>query len=289
MSDRNFGADTSAPRRRRFGAHSAGFTLVELLVVMALVAMLAALLLPSLSRAKARAYRTQCLNNLRQLSLAWHLYPDDNNGALPANGFVTDAQSGVRLWVLGSEHIFPQFFTNRDYLLNPRYAQFADYLKTPGVYKCPSDRREPNFLGRVYPKLRSYSLNGYMAWTTPASASALGADYEIFRKSSDLARGAPSQLFTFVDGAPLNLCYPAFYLIMGNSTYFWHRPSVEHEASGVLAFADGHVEAHRWQDPQTIRLARGGLTGDGDHFEFVTTSNPDFKWLQDHATVRKAD
>lgn len=97
----------------------------------------------------------------------------------------------------------------------------------------------------------------------------------------------PSQLFTFLDVAPLNLCYPGFVLYMGNSGYFFHRPSVEHNNSGVLAFADGHVEPRKWVDGSTIKAARDGGAGDGAHFTFVSPNNPDLKWLQDHATVRK--
>src|SRR5581483_1452257 len=138
----------------------AGFTLIELLVVIAIIAILAALLLPTLVNAKAKAQRVQCLNNLRQLAVTLQLYPDDNAGALPGNGYVT-APDVTRLWVLGSEHILPAFFTNPDYVANPRYAQFADYLKTTAVYKCPRDRFEPNVFGGVYPKVRSYALNSF--------------------------------------------------------------------------------------------------------------------------------
>ncbi len=259
-----------------------GFTLIELLVVIAIIAILAAMLLPVLSKAKAKAYQVQCIGNLRQLAITSQLYTDDNSGYLVPNGFITSPTPNIKLWVAGSEHIFPGYFTNRAYLLDPQYALFAAYLKTVGVYKCPADRNEPVWLGVTYPKLRSYALNCFFNWQTPDD-SIFSASRVTFRKQTDLARYDSSQFFTFIDGAPLNVCQPAFALF--NSTWFYHRPSAEHNNSGTLAFADSHVEAKRWRDTETINAAKsGGVAGDGGHFDSVSSNNPDFLWLKDHAS-----
>jgi prepilin-type N-terminal cleavage/methylation domain-containing protein/prepilin-type processing-associated H-X9-DG protein len=278
----------SGPTSQQRAGRVAGFSLIELLVVIAIIAILAALLLPVLSRAKAKAWRTQCLGNMRQLAVTYQLYADDNEGRFVANGYLEKYSDlgQAKYWVSGGEHRYPQFFTNRDCLLDDRYALFASYLKSVEVYKCPSDRKEPEWQGGVYPKLRSYSLNCYFGWESPPG-SVVDSSVVTFSKQSDLAAFKSSELFTFVDGSSLNLCLPAFVLYMNGQ--FYHRPTAEHETGGIFAFADGHVERHAWRTPQTIAAARnGGTAGDGGHFLFSSPGNEDMLWLREHATVRSS-
>src|SRR5262249_48438322 len=113
-----------------------GFTLLELLVVVAIIAILASLLLPSLASAKAPGRRAQCLNNQRQLGLTWVIYAGDYAEVLVPNGgrMPGDAEKNNH-WVLGWFHVYTPAFTNKAFLIDPKYAAFATYLRSPEVYK----------------------------------------------------------------------------------------------------------------------------------------------------------
>ena len=271
---------------QRFRRHRdrTGFTLIELLVVVAVIAILAALLLPALAGARAKAYRGQCVSNLHQLSLAWHLYADDNLDCVVANGYGTPASVGqTKVWVLGSTHKFSagesESFTNIDFLVNPRYAAFAGYVKNPGVYKCPADHS--TFGGQ--PKIRTYALNSYMNWVEPAGGGdfPLDAGYVNFGKTADVSAARSSEMILFVDTAPNWLCHSAFGIAL--TGLYYHFPSIEHGSAGPLSFADGHVESHRWLEGYTFSMARQPFV---THLNFVS-SGVDLKWLRAHATVPK--
>ncbi len=275
---------------RRVGAPKGGpgegeraFTLVELLVVIAIIAILAALLLASLAGARRAAQRAGCINDTRQLVIAWNLYSTDHHDALPGNGAGDPtSMAGERLWVLGTSHLQPQDFTNRTFLFDRRYAQFAQYIQSPATYRCPSDRSRVEIGSEKLPKVRSYALNVFMNPTAP-DLSLLMGEGKAFRKTADFSAGSPADLLAFLDVAPGNVCHPAFIIHNGFlKDLFYHFPSSSHNSSGIVSFADGHVDAHRWLDPRTLEA--GKVEWLPDHFNYHPHSL-DLEWLRDHATV----
>jgi prepilin-type N-terminal cleavage/methylation domain-containing protein len=146
-------------RRRPAGA-TRGFTLIELLIVIAIIAILAALLLPALARAKQRAERAECLNNLRQLQLAWIMYADDNSDQLPPN--YDQSTQTIKSWVKGiMKWDFPPLPSNPDNYntTNLTESALAPYSShSTGIYKCPGDKKD----GAKGPRVRSVSMNAYM-------------------------------------------------------------------------------------------------------------------------------
>jgi hypothetical protein len=256
-------------------------------VVIAIIAILAALLLPALAKAKDGAVRIQCLNNQRQLMLTWAMYSNDNREMLTLNGGDQAVVSTrAHLWVYGGNHGDPETLTNSLYLVGANYALFAPFLASVQPYKCPADRSRWSIGGRMVNELRSYSMNSYVG-TPPANVVGpitLNAAYRVYMKSTDLAANLPANRFVFMDVNPASICTPAFGVDMSLQT-FVHYPSSLHRGLGVVSFADSHVESHKWLDART----RKGLpTGQQyiPHNE-ASPNNQDLRWLGERTTSRK--
>ena len=255
-----------------------GFTLIELLVVIAIIAILAALLLPGLSRAKEHARAIACLNNLKQLQTVWFLYAADHEDKLALN-LTTFTQPHLELaslsWVQGVLDHDPRNTdnTNTALLVDGRYASFAPYLKQPASYKCPSDRSTVAMAGAAQPRVRSYGMN----W----AVGGFNSRVKLFGKMSDITTPPPTKLFVLMDLHPDNVGDPHFHGDLAKNILI-DLPASQHNGIGALVFADGHAEFHKWKDPRTLAPFRNTTR----IFPYTNSvDNPDVAWIQERFSV----
>jgi prepilin-type N-terminal cleavage/methylation domain-containing protein/prepilin-type processing-associated H-X9-DG protein len=218
-----------------------GFTLIELLVVIAIIAILAALLMPTLSAAKNRAQATGCLNNLRQLTISWNIYVDDNNGILARN--LPQANAGrLPTWAEGDP--------NGN---NPSLNQglLFPYVANLAVFHCPGDK----FIlstnagpSAGSPRPLSYAMNGWMGSRIMNQPPYNQATYRTFVRESEVAAiGGSSRLWLVMDEDPSTMKDAWFEVDMNNSKVFASFPGIQHGHGAGVTFADGHTQIFRLQ------------------------------------------
>jgi len=237
------------PRKTRDS--SSGFTLIELLVVIAIIAILAAMLLPVLSKTKTKAQGIFCMNNTKQLAVAWTLYAGDNNDTLVPNQNLGTPGEAEGSWVTGYlTWALAQDNTNLLYLSEEKYAKLARYIgKGFGVYKCPADiyvspvQRTMGWTQRA----RSVSMNFWVGDGSPSGGKDWGEmlGFKVYRKYSDIRKIGPANLWVFDDEHPDSINDGAMIIPPGGS---WGDVCANyHNGACGLAFADGHSEIHKWR------------------------------------------
>lgn len=266
------------------------FTLIELLVVISIIGILAALLLPTLSKARIRAQGIACVNNMRQLGMIWQLYTLNNGGAYPVN-----ASMGHNHPTVGEDALNPSWVagilstsatpdnTNRALLVGAAvtaYGSIGRYAGNAGVYHCPGDKSiDP---GSFLPRVRSVSMN---CWINPGKinehdSACWTMPYAKFARPGDFRGKSPSDIFVFVDENAASIdegwlytCvsgYNADGSINESQLDLYNEPAMYHNKCSSFSYADCHAELHHW--------------GGGSRL-----NNSDIAWLMTHATVPQAN
>lgn len=299
-------ADATEKPDGKLGASSVqvGFTLIELLVVIAIIAILASLLLPALSKAKQKAQAIQCMNNMRQLCIAWKMYSVDNQGRLVPNGDETSqpasltdpaAQPGGALaqWCPGRQDVAAQLSpANSSANIGWQWIQLGmiyPYVGSPGPYKCPADKSAITASGfgvtTSYPHVRSMSMN---TWLSPVAPYDKIVTVVSYYKESDMVNPGSANLWVFMDENPTSINDGSF--ICDPQIQEWiDCPASYHNNAGGVAFADGHAQIRKWTDPTVISEWAPPTIQPGNpgFVRLPPSQNPpvDLNWLQTASTV----
>jgi prepilin-type N-terminal cleavage/methylation domain-containing protein/prepilin-type processing-associated H-X9-DG protein len=244
----------------------AGFTLIELLVVIAIIAILAALLLPALSKAKEKARTIQCLSNMKQLQLCWHLYVDDNNDRLPLNGAApTPGPGGNGLpnsWIQGGAQSDPAIPWIANGVLYP-------YNKAVTLYACPANTRKltypadpPNHWSAWEgPQARTVSINyplGGFTASDPSGSGVLLTGVRPLRKYGEINPPNPhaNQMIVFADENEYSVDDGDFAIYPAGSgqNKWWNLPGNRHSNGTTWSFADGHAERWKWHGTAVLKF-----------------------------------
>ncbi len=246
------------------------FTLVELLVVIAIIALLMAILMPALNRVREQGKRVVCLSNLRQLTLAWIMYADENDDKL-VNGDTREYEwDGA--YVAGGYHYREKPWVDKDWEAwmgpNEKIKAIKDgglyeYTKTLNLYKCPTGRKTRNEY-RLYAIVDAMNCKG---WTDrPDMPGSI-----MLKKKGQIQESA--YRFVFIDDGGTGGATRGGWTCFVKEKKWWDPPPIRHGDGTTFSFADGRAEHRKWRDPQTIEWGLKETAFSGDQ-----GGNEDIRW-----------
>jgi prepilin-type N-terminal cleavage/methylation domain-containing protein/prepilin-type processing-associated H-X9-DG protein len=263
-----------------------GFTLIELLVVIAIIAILAAMLLPALSRAKAKAKATYCIGNQKQLGVAWVLYAEDNKSELIPNligGGPVGGPLEASSWANGWEDFMPNDTDNTN-IVALTGTPFSPYTRNIGIYKCPCDIYLCTENTVMLPRLRSVSMNAFVGC---GGSFAPYGNWVLYHKMTDILAPPPVQLWVFTDEHPDSINDAWLVDDPGSTTLWCDLPGSYHSGGTEFAFADGHVEYRKWVDGYNPATGSGTVqpVKQVEHSDFPDSQGKDLIWFDARTSV----
>jgi prepilin-type N-terminal cleavage/methylation domain-containing protein/prepilin-type processing-associated H-X9-DG protein len=258
------------------------FTLIELLVVIAIIALLLAIIIPSLQTAKQKASGSVCMSRQRNLVLAYTLYADDNDGNL-VNSDTNISGSDTTYWVEPPQTIDGSFSieTIIDRQRGIMRGGLYPYIESIDFYHCPGDRRISNPENDITCAFRSYSIPaGLFSWWASEDndySNEWRTDHISYKRLPDIK--STGQAMCFVEEAEMEQGFNHHSWALYVVTDQWYDPlAIFHNDSSTMGFVDGHAASRRWQDPRTIEMFTLGIKGGGT--SLPEPDNEDLQWLQ---------